>query len=139
MRTLLLSLLLLCAGTAFSQTEERKVFTVVNTDPSFPGGSEALTKWVESFLRYPVLAEESNIQGKVIAAFWVEKDGSVRHGQILRSPHELLSQEVLRIIRFMPRWVPGRENGSAIRVRYTMPVNFRLLPPDDDKDKRKEE
>ena len=114
----------------FGGDDDRKVFPVVDRQPTFPGGSEALLQWLKDHIRYPALAEDQGIQGQVVAAFWVEKDGSVCNCYILRSPHEELSKEVLRLLRFMPRWVPGCVNGRATRERYTMPVNFRLLPPD---------
>ena len=107
---------------------EPKVFPVVNSQPMFPGGSDALKVWVEKTLRYPVLAEEHNQEAYVVVAFWVTHDGSVKNGRIVRSGGELFDQEVLRVIRFMPRWTPGRENGRPISVRYTMPVTFRLVP-----------
>ena len=116
--------------------EERKVFEAVDRSPAFPGGSDALVEWIESHLRYPALAEEQHLEGKVVAAFWVEKDGTVSTVHILRSPHELFSREVRRVLKFMPRWIPGCENGRAIRVRYTIPFTFRLLPPDQPKEKR---
>jgi len=108
--------------------EEPKVFPVVNSQPIFPGGSDALKVWVEKTLRYPVLAEEHNQEANVVVAFWVTPDGSVKNGRIVRSGGKLFDQEVLRVIRFMPRWTPGRENGRSISVRYTMPVTFRLVP-----------
>ena len=108
--------------------EDPKVFSVVNTQPMFPGGSDALKAWVEKTLRYPVLEEEQNQEAYVVVAFWVTHDGSVKNGRIVRSGGDLFDQEVLRVIRFMPRWIPGRENGRSISVRYTMPVHFRLVP-----------
>ena len=108
--------------------EDSKVFSVVNTQPMFPGGSDALKVWVEKTLRYPVLAEEQNQEAYVVVAFWVTHDGSVKNGRIIRSGGDLFDQEVLRVIRFMPRWIPGRENGRSISIRYTMPVHFRLVP-----------
>ena len=104
-----------------------KVFPVINHQPEFPGGSAALISWTESNLRYPVLAEEQRIEGDVVCAFWIEKDGSVKNAYVIRSSHELLSKEALRVLKFMPRWIPGRENGQAIRERYTITFTFRLV------------
>lgn len=108
--------------------DDNTVFPVINCQPKFPGGSEALVCWIRNNLRYPVLAEEQRIEGNVVCAFWIEKDGSVNNTYVIRSSHELLSKEALRVLKFMPRWIPGRENGQAIRVRYTIPFTFRLVP-----------
>lgn len=108
--------------------DDNIVFPVINCQPKFPGGSEALVCWIRNNLRYPVLAEEQRIEGDVVCAFWIEKDGSVNNTYVIRSSHELLSKEALRVMKFMPRWIPGRENGQAIRVRYTIPFTFRLVP-----------
>lgn len=125
MRTVLICLLLLLGLHLWSQSNK---FAVKDISPMFPGGSEALTSWIESNLRYPVLAAEQRIEGDVVCAFWVEKDGSVKNTQVLKSSHELLSKEALRVLKFMPRWNPGRENGHSVRVRYTVPFIFRLVP-----------
>lgn len=108
--------------------DDNTVFPVINCQPKFPGGSEALVCWIRNNLRYPVLAEEQRIEGNVVCVFWIEKDGSVNNTYVIRSSHELLSKEALRVLKFMPRWIPGRENGQAIRVRYTIPFTFRLVP-----------
>lgn len=107
--------------------DDKISFPVINCQPKFPGGSAALVSWIKSNLRYPVLAEEQQIEGDVVCAFWIEKDGSVKNTYVIRSSHELLSKEALRVLKFMPRWIPGRENGQAIRVRYTVPFTFRLV------------
>ena len=106
--------------------DDWRIFQVREIPPSFPGGSAALVEWITKHLRYPVLAEEQGLEGHVLAAFWVTADGSVKHGKIVRSGGELFDNEVLRVLRFMPRWVPGRENGRAVSVRYTIPFVFRL-------------
>ena len=107
--------------------DDKTSFPIINCQPKFPGGSAALLSWIENNLRYPVLAEEQRIEGNVVCTFWIEKDGSVKNAQVIRSSHELLSKEALRVLKFMPRWFPGRENGQAIRVRYTVPFTFRLV------------
>lgn len=108
--------------------DDKISFPVINCQPKFPGGSDALVCWIRNNLRYPVLAEEQRVEGDVVCAFWIEKDGSVNNTYVIRSSHELLSKEALRVMKFMPRWIPGRENGQAIRVRYTIPLTFRLVP-----------
>ncbi len=107
--------------------DNKTSFPVINCQPKFPEGSAALVSWIKSNLRYPVLAEEKQIEGDVVCAFWIEKDGSVKNTYVIRSSHELLSKEALRVLKFMPRWIPGCENGQAIRVRYTVPFTFRLV------------
>ena len=107
---------------------QSRVFPVVNRPPEFPGGSDALVLWIERNLHYPVLAEEQQIEGKVICAFWVEKDGSIKNPYVVKSAHDELSKEALRVLKFMPRWNPGRKNGQAVRERYTIPFTFRLVP-----------
>lgn len=108
--------------------DDKTSFPVINCQPKFPEGSAALISWIRNNLRYPVLAEEQRIEGDVVCAFWIEKDGSVNNTYVISSSHELLSKEALRVMKFMPRWIPGRENGQAIRVRYTIPFTFRLVP-----------
>lgn len=125
MRNVLTCLLFLLGIPLWSQSNK---FAVKDIPPIFSGGSSALISWIESNLRYPVLALEQRIEGDVVCAFWIEKDGSVNHTYVIRSSHELLSKEALRVMKFMPRWIPGRENGQAIRVRYTIPFTFRLVP-----------
>ena len=91
--------------------EEAKVFDVVEQMPSFPGG--------------PV-AEENGIQGRVIVTFVVEKDGSITDVRVVKSVDPSLDKEAQRVVKSMPRWIPGKQNGSAVRVKYTVPVTFRL-------------
>ena len=118
-------LFLLLAISLWSQTKE---LPVIDVPPKFPGGSTALVSWIKSNLRYPILAQEQRIEGDVVCAFWVEKDGSVKNTYIIRSSHELLSKAALRALGSMPRWSPGRENGQPVRVRYTVPFTFCLVP-----------
>ena len=88
--------------------DDWRIFQVREIPPSFPGGSAALVEWITKHLRYPVLAEEQGLEGHVLAAFWITADGSVKLVKIVRSGGELFDNEVLRVLRFMPRWVPGR-------------------------------
>ena len=128
---LLFFVCIVCSATTSAHTPcefvgGSKSFDVIDRQPEFPGGSEAFGKWLKSIIHYPPLAKEAGIQGEVLTSFWVEKDGRVGSAVILRSPHKLLSDEVLRVLRFTPRWIPGKEDGKAIRVRYTVPFSFRL-------------
>lgn len=106
--------------------EENKVFDVVEQMPSYPGGMGALMQYLSSHIKYPVIAEENGIQGRVICTFVVERDGSITDVRIAKSVDPSLDKEAIRVVSSMPKWVPGRQNGSAVRVKYTLPVTFRL-------------
>ena len=106
--------------------EEEKVFDVVEQMPEFPGGQGALLKWISDNIKYPAIAEENGIQGRVVCTFVVERDGSVTDVQVARSVDPSLDKEAKRVLTKMPRWIPGKQNGSAVRVKYTVPVTFRL-------------
>ena len=103
-----------------------KVFDVVEEMPSFPGGTGALMSFLSSNIKYPVVAQENGVQGRVIVGFVVERDGSITDVKVMRSVDPSLDREAQRVVRAMPRWKPGKQNGSAVRVKYTVPVVFRL-------------
>lgn len=105
---------------------ENKVFDVVEQMPSFPGGMGALMSWLGSNIRYPVVAQENGIQGRVIVSFVVERDGSITDVRVARGVDPSLDREAARVVSSMPRWNPGKQNGQAVRVKYTVPVSFRL-------------
>ena len=106
--------------------EENKVFDVVEQMPSYPGGMGALMQYLSSHIKYPVIAEENGIQGRVICTFVVERDGSITDVKIAKSVDPSLDKEAMRVVSSMPKWIPGKQNGSAVRVKYTLPVTFRL-------------
>ena len=108
------------------KVEEQKVFDVVEQMHEFPGGQAALLKWISEHIKYPAVAEENGIQGRVVATFVVERDGSVTDVQIARSIDPSLDKEAIRVLKQMPKWIPGKQNGSAVRVKYTVPVTFKL-------------
>ena len=103
-----------------------KVFDVVEEMPSFPGGQGALMQYLASNIKYPVVAQENGVQGRVIVSFVVERDGSISDVRVARSVDPSLDREAQRVVKSMPRWKPGKQNGSAVRVKYTVPVVFRL-------------
>ena len=103
-----------------------KVFDVVEEMPSFPGGNGALMSYLASNIKYPVGAQENGVQGRVIVSFVVERDGSISDVRVARSVDPSLDREAQRVVKSMPRWKPGKQNGSAVRVKYTVPVVFRL-------------
>ena len=108
------------------QAEENKIHEIVEQMPSFPGGMSALMSWLSQNIKYPVIAAENGVKGRVIVQFVVEKDGSITDVQVVKSVDPSLDKEASRVIKSMPHWSPGRQNGSPVRVRYTVPVTFKL-------------
>lgn len=106
--------------------EENKVFDVVEQMPSFPGGMAALMAYLQKSIKYPPVAEENGIQGRVVCTFVVERDGSVTDVRVAKSVDPSLDKEAVRVVSAMPRWIPGKQNGQSVRVKYTLPVTFRL-------------
>ena len=106
--------------------ESRKVFTVVEQMPSFPGGDAALMSYLANNIHYPTVAAENGVQGHVVVGFVVECDGSITDVRVLRGVDPSLDREAMRVVKSMPRWTPGKQNGSAVRVKYQVPVAFRL-------------
>jgi protein TonB len=94
--------------------------------PEFPGGTQALMKYLGESIKYPVIAQENGIQGRVICQFVVNKDGSIVDIEVVRSVDPSLDKEAVRVIKSMPKWTAGRQRGKPVRVKYTLPVNFRL-------------
>ena len=106
--------------------EESKVFDVVEQMPSFPGGNGALLEYLATHVKYPVVAQKNGVQGRVIVSFVVERDGSITDVRVVRSVDPSLDREAARVVSSMPRWTPGKQNGSAVRVKYNVPVMFKL-------------
>lgn len=92
----------------------------------FPGGDIALMNYIKQNLRYPALAGEMGIQGRVILSFIVERDGAISNIVVLRTPAEELSKEAIRVIQSMPKWKPGKIKGTPVRMKYVLPVTFRI-------------
>lgn len=105
---------------------ENKIFDVVEEQPSFPGGAGALMQWLRDNIKYPVIAAENGIEGRVIVQFVVSKTGSISDVRVARSVDPSLDKEAVRVVSSMPNWTPGKQNGSAVNVRYTLPVTFKL-------------
>ena len=109
------------------EEEEEVIFVVVESMPEFPGGQQALFKYINENVKYPVIAQENGIQGRVICQFVVNKDGSIVDIEVIRSGGDpSLDKEAVRVIKSMPKWKPGKQRGKAVRVKYTVPVNFKL-------------
>ena len=109
--------------------EETKVFDVVEQMPRFPGDNgdgAVLNSWLSKNLRYPPIAEENGIKGRVVCQFVVERDGSISDIRVVKSVDPSLDKEAVRVIKAMPKWIPGKQNGSSVRVKFTLPVTFTL-------------
>ena len=106
--------------------EKEVVFTSVEQMPQFPGGETALMKYLQSHMQYPQMAAENNIQGNVVIQFVVKKDGAVGEGKVARSVNKDLDREAVRVVKSLPKFTPGRQNGQPVAVWYTLPVRFKL-------------
>lgn len=106
--------------------DDNKVFESVEQHPQFPGGDAALLKYVSDHIRYPSVAQENNIQGRVVVQFVVTKTGSIGQVKVVRSKDPDLDKEAVRVVKTLPKFVPGKMNGHAVNVWYTLPITFRL-------------
>ena len=112
---------------ADEEIEEEQIFVKVEKMPTFMGGDiSKFRSWVASKLRYPQLAQENNITGRVLLKFVVEKDGTLTNIQVLQSPDKSLADEAIRVLKTSPRWEPGKQRNQSVRVFYTLPVDFQL-------------
>ncbi len=109
-----------------AEPEEQTIFEVVEQMPEFPGGQAALLQYLGKNIRYPTIAQEQGTQGRVIVQFVVNKDGSIVDAQVVRSVDPYLDKEAIRVINTMPKWTPGKQRGKPVRVKFTVPVMFRL-------------
>ena len=105
---------------------EQEIFQIVEEMPSFPGGEAELMKYVGSHIKYPQIARETGIQGRVFVGFVVEPDGSISNVKLLRGIGGGCDEEAMRVIKSLPKWKPGKQRGKAVRVSYMLPVNFKL-------------
>ena len=103
-----------------------KVYDAVDEMPSFPGGLNGLMTFLAQNMVYPVTAQENGVQGRVIVSFVVETDGSITDVKVARSVDPYIDKEAMRIVKAMPKWTPGKKDGKPVRVKYTVPVVFRL-------------
>ena len=108
------------------EEEDNVVFVIVENKPEFPGGDAAMMKYLSENIKYPVIAQENGIQGRVICQFVVNKDGSIVDINVVRSVDPSLDKEAIRVIKSMPKWKPGMQRGKPVRVKFTLPVSFRL-------------
>jgi len=105
---------------------DKQLYTLVEEMPSFPGGEAGLLEFLSKNLRYPYSAKASKIENTVICCFFIEKDGALKQPTVLQSANPLLDREALRVIQTLPKWIPARKQGKPIRVKYILPVSFRL-------------
>ena len=108
------------------KAEPEQIFKSVEQMPTFPGGEAALMKYLSSHIQYPAMAQENNVQGRVVLQFVVEKDGRVGEVKVVRSVDKDLDREAVRVCKTLPKFTPGRQNGQPVRVWYTLPVSFKL-------------
>lgn len=106
--------------------EDDEVYVVAEELPEFPGGHAALIAYIQKNINYPADAAKNGIQGRVWVSFIVEKDGSLSDIEIIRSPDSSFSKEAIRVLSSMPKWKPGKQNGKIVRVKWSMPVTFKL-------------
>ncbi len=104
----------------------QQIFTVVEKMPLFPGGEGKMMEFLYKNIKYPVIAQENGIQGRVICTFVVNRDGTIVDAEVVRGVDASLDREALRVINTMPKWQPGEQRGKPVRVKYTLPVQFRL-------------
>lgn len=124
---LMMLVLLFSFMTSTAQTKKNDmVFDVVEVMPQFPGGQIAMMKYIMENMKYPKQAMKEGIQGRVTVRFIVEKDGSISDVKPILSVHPLLNKEAVRVVESMPKWTPGKQNGKPVRVRFNLPVMFKL-------------
>ena len=124
---LMMLVLLFSFMTSTAQTKKNDiVFDVVEVMPQFPGGQIAMLKYIMENMKYPEQAMKKGIQGRVAVRFIVEKDGSISDVKPILSVHPLLNKEAVRVVESMPKWTPGKQNGKPVRVRFNLPVMFKL-------------
>jgi protein TonB len=108
------------------QPVKEEIFTAVEQMPQFPGGEAELLKYIASHIKYPTMAAENNIQGRVVVKFVVQKDGNVGDVVVVRGKDPDLDKEAVRVVKTLPKFIPGKMNGQAVSVWYTLPINFKL-------------
>ena len=109
-----------------TEPDENSIFQVVETQPEFPGGMAELMKYLQKNIRYPKVCKEQGLQGRVIVQFVVNADSTITDVNVVKPVNPYLDQEALRVVKAMPKWKPGKQRGEPVRVRFTLPVTFRL-------------
>ena len=109
-----------------TEPDENGIFQVVETEPEFPGGMAELMKYLEKNLRYPQICKEQGVQGRVIVQFVVNTDSTITDVNVIKPVNPHLDEEAVRVVKAMPKWNPGKQRGEPVRVRFFLPVTFRL-------------
>ena len=133
-RLIMMSLMAICClttvlaqKTVVSQKDQKEdPFNVVEDMPAFPGGMEAMIQFISSNIKYPADAKKQKVDGRVLVNFVVEKDGSITEVKVIKPTFPSLDAEAIRVVKAMPKWKPGYQRGQAVRVQFTMPINFSL-------------
>ena len=133
-RLIMMSLMAICClttvlaqKTVVSQKDQKEdPFNVVEDMPAFPGGMEAMIQFISSNIKYPADVKKQKVDGRVLVNFVVEKDGSITEVKVIKPAFPSLDAEAVRVVKAMPKWKPGYQNGKAVRVQFTMPINFSL-------------
>ena len=133
-RLIMMSLMATCClttvlaqKTVVSQKDQKEEpFNVVEDMPAFPGGMEAMIEYLSSNIKYPADAQKQKVDGRVLVNFVVEKDGSITEVNVVKPGFPSLDAEAVRVVKAMPKWKPGYQRGQAVRVQFTMPINFSL-------------
>ena len=120
-----------CGSDSDDQLEEETPIDTTSVMPTFPGGTEALMQYLKENVKYPPQAEREGIEGRVVCSFVVLEDGTVSDIEVAISVHPLLDNEVVRVLELMPKWIPGKQKGMPMKVRYSLPVTFRLQKDSD--------
>lgn len=117
-----------CAAMCHQKDEEQKEYRIAKVDqaPSFPGGEEAMYKWLSENIVYPEAAAKKGKEGRVVVEFLITETGEITNLNIVHGAHPALNREAVRLIRAMPKWIPGHNEGHPIAVTYTLPITFRL-------------
>lgn len=118
--------ILRAVGDDSTVSDKEKVYQVVEQQPSFPGGREELFKYLAYNMIYPADAAKNKVEGRVLVTFVIEHDGSISNVNVVNSVYPSLDKEAIRVVSEMPKWIPGKTNGKTVRVKYTIPITFRL-------------
>ncbi|MBR6974904.1 MAG: TonB family protein [Bacteroidales bacterium] len=117
----------------FPPRQMEPVVEAPDVQAEFEGGQQALMTWLSQNMQYPEEAQKDNAQGRVIVSFIVNKDGSIDEVKVMKSIHPALDEEAARVVKSMPKWTPGKKDGKPVRVRYSLPISFRMAVPETEK------
>lgn len=118
--------ILRAVGDDSTTSDNEKVYQVVGQQPNFPGGKEELFKYLAYNMIYPADAAKNKVEGRVLVTFVIEHDGSISNVNVVNSVYPSSDKEAIRVVSEMPKWIPGKANGKTVRVKYTIPITFRL-------------